>query len=118
MMKKMMLLLTAALGLTMSAHARLGWTLDDCQNMWGAPVRVTYDSSINQTFYIFRAQPNLFTQVCLLNGYVQSIGYFSKDKTLLKNNADQLLQKNYPGAWTRYDDGRRQSDPLLVGGQK
>ena len=106
-MKRIILMAAAAIMLAAgNVQARLGWTLDDCQNLWGSPVKVGYVSSIDQTCYTFRAQSNLFTEVYVLNGHVHDIVYCSKDKAFLKSNAYQLLQKNYSGAWNLYDDGR------------
>jgi hypothetical protein len=105
-MKKLLTILTAALGLAMSAQARIGWSLDQCQNLWGPPAKVAYNNELG-TCYNFRINAKLFAQVYLLNdGAVHSIAYCSKDGKYLVNNVRQLLQKNLSGTWTLYDDGR------------
>jgi hypothetical protein len=46
MMKTMMAIAAFALGIG-NAQARLGWTLDDCQSVWGSPVAVQYNAKIS-----------------------------------------------------------------------
>jgi hypothetical protein len=105
-MKKTILLLTAAFGLTMSAHARLGWTMEDCRAHWGDPINVFHNSQFNLDGYNFRVSPELVAQVWFLNDRVQSLDYCTKNTRFLITNVQQLLQKNFPGAWRLYDDGR------------
>jgi len=89
-----------------NANARLGWTLDECQNVWGPPTNVLYDSKVNQTAYNFKAGANLFAQVYVLNGHVVSVSYRSRNAKFLVGSVRELLQKNVPGYWTVYDDKR------------
>jgi hypothetical protein len=105
-LKATLVTLTAALGLTMSAQARLGWSLDECRNHWGPPTRVGYVTNAGQTCYNFRVSQKLFAQVYLLDGTVNSIAYCSRDGKFLLNSVRDLLQKNIPGTWTLYDDQR------------
>jgi hypothetical protein len=87
------------------AQARLGWTLDDCQTKWGAPVKVNYDAQLHATHYIFNGGSGLFVQIDLLVGRAHSVTYWSKTKSFLAKNANELLQRNYAGNWNLYDDG-------------
>jgi hypothetical protein len=105
---KLSMVLAASTLFATSAHARLGWTLDDCQEQWGAPISVDYDKSVGTTSYVFRSSAKLYVQLYLLNGQVQSLGYLSRDKKFLQNNAQQILEKNLNDGmlWTLYDDGR------------
>ena len=98
----------AAFGLAIgsTAHARLGWTLEQCEDTWGQPIKVAYNSQVGQTFYLFRAEPKLITAVYLLNGQVQSVSYLSRDGRYLLNCVREMLQKNCSGNWTVYDDHR------------
>jgi hypothetical protein len=105
-MKKLFLILTAALGLAISAQARLGWTLSDCENSWGSPVKVQYNPSAGKDGYLFRASPKLYVEVYFLGDCVQSVVYSTKDAHFLVDSIGQLLQKNLSGNWTLYDDGR------------
>ena len=89
-----------------NAQARLGWTIDDCQNMWGAPTKVQLVPALNETCFTFPAQSNLFVQVYLLDDMVQDINYVSRSKAFLLKNANQFLQTNVSGLWKVYDDGR------------
>jgi hypothetical protein len=89
-----------------NAQARLGWTIDDCQNMWGAPTKVQLVPALNKTCFTFPAQSNLFVQVYLLDDMVQDINYVSRSKAFLLKNANQFLQTNVSGLWNVYDDGR------------
>jgi hypothetical protein len=102
-------LLMATLGLAISAfsaQARLGWTLDQCKQAWGEPIRQEPDPLTGTPGYLFRVEPDLYTRVFFLNGYVQDINYHSKNKTALLNDAQTILHKNYEGKWGIYDDGR------------
>jgi hypothetical protein len=105
MINKMMAIAAFALAIG-NAQARLGWTLDDCQSVRGSPVAVQYNAKIDQTCYTFVSSKKLAVQVYLLNGYVQSVNYCSRDAKFLVNNVRQLLQKNCSGVWNLYDDGR------------
>jgi hypothetical protein len=105
MMKTMMAIAAFALAIG-NAQARLGWTLEECQNHWGAPTKVEYNPAVGQTLYTFRANTKLFAQVYLLNGCVHTVGYASRDGKFLTDSVRALLQKNVPGTWTIYDDGR------------
>jgi hypothetical protein len=104
-MKTMMAV--AAFGLaTGAAQARLGFSLQECENMWGQPRDAGFNVKVNQPYYTFKAGPKLFVTVILLNNQVQSINYCSPDGRFLANNAMQILQKNFTGFWGLYDDGR------------
>ena len=105
-MKQLMLIMSALVLIVGSAHARLGWTLEQCENIWGSPVKVQYNEMTGATYYNFMANANLYPQIYILNGIVEDIEYCSRNKTYLKNIAEELLQKNYPGVWSLYDDGR------------
>ena len=87
-----------------NAHARLGWTLDQCRNQWGEPVTSGYNQFVGQTAYIFRVSTGLMVQVYLINGKVESIEYCTKDKQSLDANIDNILRKNNRGAWKPYAD--------------
>jgi hypothetical protein len=106
-MRKIILFLIALASLTMAgnnAHARLGWTLDQCRVKWGEPVTSGYNQFVGQTGYIFRISPGLLAQVYLLDGKVESIEYCTKDKQSLEAHIDEILRKNNSGAWKRYID--------------
>jgi hypothetical protein len=97
MMKQKFLMILAAFALAIgNANARLGWTLDECQNVWGPPTNVLYDSKVNQTAYNFKAGANLFAQVYVLNGHVVSVSYCSRNAKFLVGSVRELLQKNVP----------------------
>jgi hypothetical protein len=89
-----------------SAHATLGWTMDDCLNAWGTPIKVQYNAPLHKPGYIFKVQANLYTEVYLLNDQVASVTYLSKSKNFLGKNVIQLLSKNNDGTWELYADGR------------
>ena len=88
-----------------SVQARLGWTLDECENAWGNPVYAG-NSGLGLPNYWFKVQSNLWASVILLNGKVHSIGYYSKSGKFLVKNLNQLLTKNLDTTWYVYDDGR------------
>jgi hypothetical protein len=105
-MKKLLLTLAvAAFALATGAQARLTWTLEQCQNHWGAPF-VQYNAQVDSTCYNFRVSSQLVAQVYLLEGRVHSITYASRNARFLANNVPQLLQKNCSGLWQIYDDHR------------
>jgi hypothetical protein len=105
-MRKLILSLTALASLTMaSAHARLGWTLEQCQAMWGEPTSYLGEQ-LGSSCYNFQASSNFYAQVNLINGIVHRVTYCSRSRDFLLDNAGQLLQKNLAGFWGKYDDGR------------
>jgi hypothetical protein len=65
-LKNIITILAAALGLTISAQARLGWTLEECQAQWGAPIKVHYYSDVNNTGVLFAAGDDLLVEVGVL----------------------------------------------------
>jgi hypothetical protein len=89
-----------------TAHARLGWTLDECQKAWGKPIYTAHTSEFDLTCYTFNLGTNLTAKAYLLNGHVQAISYLSLDKKFLLAKVKQLLHQNSPGVWTPYDDKR------------
>jgi hypothetical protein len=105
-MTKKIALLLAAFGLTISAHARLGWTLEHCQANWGEPILVSYDDKLNAPSYQFDVGHGLFVQVSLLAGKVQSIAYIQEIRSYLDDNALDLLLKNNAGHWQPCVDDR------------
>ena len=102
-----------------NANARLGWTFEQCQNAWGAPIDTLPSSSADEIGYNFSVQPNFFAQVHLLLGVVESVEYCSTNKQFLLDNVHQLLQKNHSGYWHPYDDrhGRMTSKSWKVDNQ-
>jgi hypothetical protein len=106
MLRKTLLILTAALGLTMSAQARLGWTMEDCEAQWGAAKSIVYAPKVGLNGYNFQAQANLSVQVYFLDERAQSVNYCSQNGRFLISSVSELLQKNFSGSWQLYDDGR------------
>ena len=104
-MKKILLLLTAALGLTMSAHAHIGWTLQDCTEHWGHYTQT--DDKYGIPTYVFKEPSSGMVITTQFYGdHVESICYLTNNAYLLKHWKD-ILTKNYAGGWQVYDDGRR-----------
>jgi hypothetical protein len=102
-MTKLLLALTAALGLTISAQAHLGWTLQDCIDHWG-----NYQATTNadgDPIYVFIDPASKMSIGCIFySDHVESISYISSND-YAKLNADAILGKN-GGGWQVYDDGR------------
>jgi hypothetical protein len=103
-MKKTMLIIGLAFAAITQSYARLGWTYDQCVTQWGQPWG--HYSNNGAWEYGFTCGPNLQVMVTFLNSTVASIDYGSKDKNYLKSITQTLMQANFVGAWTKYDDGK------------
>ena len=76
-MKKTLLTLTAALGLTISAttgQARLGWTLDQCRQKYGTEKKIARSADLNLPVYIFET-PYFKIITWMMDGKVVYIDY-------------------------------------------
>jgi hypothetical protein len=69
MIKKSLLILTAAVGLTMTAKAQLGCTLDECEQRYGPG-----KPFLSERSYTFLLQPNLLKNFS--GGPILYYGYF------------------------------------------
>jgi hypothetical protein len=115
MTNKTILIAAAALGVAAgSAQVRLGWTMDDCQAKWGAPVHSHINTILGVQECIFRTGSPLTVQVEFLDGKVQCIIYTSASRAFLSAISEKSLQLNYPGKWKLFDDGKRQGDDRYV----
>jgi hypothetical protein len=104
MTKLLLLLLTAALGLTISAQAHLGWTLQDCQEHWGQYSEINDDYGIPT--YVFKEPVSGMEITTQFYGdHVESICYIT-NPTYLHQHYQEILTANYSGGWQAYDDGR------------
>jgi hypothetical protein len=107
---KTLLAVTAfALAIGNSAQARLGWSIEECQQRWGQPLKVGYDSDVDYLWYNFRVNDQLGVTVRLIKGTVASLCYWSQDKNYLSANLQTLLEMN-GGAnggngWESYQSG-------------
>jgi hypothetical protein len=106
-MKKLMMIIGTALAIAGSAHARIGWSYQDCVNAWGQPEKFNNSDIFGSQSYWFRSStPGLFVEVFMLNETVHHVTYVTKNKQFLINNSNELLQRNLSGFWSLYDDGR------------
>jgi hypothetical protein len=106
-LKTMMAVVACALAIGTTAHAQLGWTLNQCQNAWGNPIYTEHNAERDLQLYVFNLNPNMTGKVYLLHDHVQSIGYLSMDRKFLRDNAQRLLRQSIAGAWKPFNDGRR-----------
>jgi hypothetical protein len=104
-MKKTLLALTAALGLITSAHAHIGWTLQDCIDHWGQYQEKINDHNGIPTYMFKEPSSGMMITTQFYGDHVESICYITNNDYLLKH-WKELLTKNYSGGWKVYDDGR------------
>jgi hypothetical protein len=85
MRKIMLMMAVAAFALSTGnlAQARLGWTLEDCQKLWGVPTGFHYYALVGKTMTTFSAGNGLYVEVLDLEGVVQCIRYLHRDETFL-----------------------------------
>jgi hypothetical protein len=85
------------------AQARLGYTIQECKEKYGKVIKT--DVSKAQTAqYVFKSGKFV---ICAspIDGIVQNMTYAFKGKDVADKAMD-ILQKNVPGEWSLYDDGR------------
>jgi hypothetical protein len=103
-MKKLMLVAGLAFAAITGAHARLGWSYEDCVKKWGQPTANLDSAAVDAPGFNFYAGNGVYAQAWFLNGTVQCMTYASKDKSLLEDNVEKFLQTNLKGLWTSYID--------------
>jgi len=105
-MKKLALILTAAAGLTMTAHnsqAGLGWTLDQSIQRYGDPTSGPADDHYGSTFYRFHADGYAITAF-YTHAKLSRITYEDANG-LDKSAINALLSFNAPNAdWSSFPD--------------
>ena len=94
-MKKTLLILTALASLTManSSRAALGWTLDECKQHWGEPVR---SWAGDRTYYMFEFN-NYIICVAFLHDKVSRAQYCRNvPDSLSSEEIQSILKVNTP----------------------